>query len=85
MKKKDLGIEEVLEEDEQELAQLERLKEAAPDDVLTRLQKRLRVAQFGKDLIEKQAFAFWAVIDAFLKMMFVPPKTKNEKQNGGEK
>ncbi len=79
---------EIFEEDLEEgesLTQLEQLKESAPDDVLRRLQKRMRTAQLGKDLVERQAFAFGAVIDAFLKLIFGQQKKNKESQNEGEK
>ena len=75
-------------EEEQEFADLQKLKVSAPDDSLTRLNKRVRTAQVGKDLVEKQAFAFWTVIDAFLKLIFGTRKDtkveieKQEKDNG---
>lgn len=84
MKENEL-LDENFEDDEQEFAELGALKTSAPDDVLTRLQKRTRTAQLGKDLVERQAFAFWAVIDAFLRLIFVPNKQNKENQNGGEK
>lgn len=78
-------LEENLEDGEEEFAELGELKETAPDNVLTRLQKRMQTAQLGKDLVERQAFAFWTVIDAFLRVMFGQQKQNKENQNGGEK
>lgn len=72
-------------EDEQEFAELGQLKVSAPENVQKRLEKRVRVAQVGKDLVEKQAFAFWTVIDAFLRVIFVPRKESKEKTETGVK
>lgn len=72
-------------EDEREFAELGQLKVSAPENVQKRLEKRVRVAQVGKDLVEKQAFAFWTVIDAFLRLIFVPHKEPEEKTETGEK
>lgn len=72
-------------EGEEEFAELGQLKESAPPNVLPRLQKRVRTAQLGKDLIERQAMGFWAVIDAFLRLIFVPRTETDNKSNSGEK
>lgn len=85
MKENEFSDENSDENDEQEFAELGALKTSAPDDILMRLQKRMRTAQLGKDLVERQAFAFWAVIDAFLKLIFVPNKQNKENQTKGEK
>ena len=50
------------------LAQLQRLKLAAPEATLLRLNRRLRVVHLGRDLVERQAWAFWIVLDAFLRL-----------------
>ena len=71
-------------EDEEEFAEFAELKESAPEDVVERLHKRVRVAQVGKDLVEKQAFAFWTVIDAFLRLFFAPKKPEDETKKGEE-
>lgn len=84
MKENDI-IEEDPNDGEREFAELSELQTSAPDDVLMRLQKRMRTAQLGKDLVERQAFAFWAVIDAFLKLMFTSNKKSKENQTEGEK
>ncbi len=72
-------------DEEQELAQLSQLKVAAPENVLARLRRRIQIAQLGKDLIERQALAFWLVLDAFLRLFFAPrrpplstPHTRND-------
>ena len=79
-------IEEV--ENDEEFAALGDLKSAAPEASFERLHKRVQIAQLGKDLVEKQAMGFWAVIDAFLRMIFLPakkPGESDEKTETGEK
>lgn len=75
-----------LQEDEYGLEDLGKLKVPAPKNTFERLQKRVKVAQVTKDLVEKQAFAFWTVIDAFLRLIFVPNKnsTIEKLKNTGE-
>lgn len=60
------------------------LKVSAPEDSYKRLQKRVRYTQMGKDLLEKQAFGFWKVIDAFLSLIFVSPENRKENSKRGE-
>ena len=72
-------------EEDQDFAELGELKVSAPENVHQRLEKRVRDAQVGKDLVEKQAFAFWTVIDAFLRLIFVPNKQTEENEETGEK
>ncbi len=54
------------------------LKVNAPEDSFRRLQQRVRYAQVTKDLIEKQAFGFWRVIEAFLRVFFMSPEERKE-------
>lgn len=56
------------------LSELKELKAEAPANTLPRLRKRLRVLQLGRDLIERQAFAFWIVLDTFLRLFFGKPR-----------
>lgn len=81
----ELKEEKIEETEDAELSELGELKTSAPDDVFVRLQKRMQMTQMGKDLVEKQAFAFWTVIDAFLRMFFVPEKKAEETKETGEK
>lgn len=67
---------ELSEDDSDEFSSLGQLKAEAPDTVWGRLHRRLQMAQLGKDLAERQAFAFWIVIDAFLKLFFAPRRTQ---------
>lgn len=67
---------ELSEGDNDEFNSLGQLRAEAPDTVWGRLQKRVQMVQLGKDLVEKQAFAFWIVIDAFLKLFFAPRPTQ---------
>lgn len=71
--------------EDEEFAELGALKSPAPATVFTRLEKRVRAAQLGKDLVEKQAFAFWTVIDAFLRLIFVSNKKSEIEKETGEK
>ncbi len=52
------------------LEELTALASTAPPDTMPRLKRRLRVLQPVRDLIEHQAFAFWVVIDTFLRLLF---------------
>ncbi len=53
------------------VSELKSLRVEAPDDTLARLHRRLRYLQMGKDLVERQAFAFWTILDQVLRWMFV--------------
>ena len=57
-------------EDDPQLEALARLKSDAPAGTVQRLKKRLRVARFGKDMVGKNAWAAWTVLDAFLRILF---------------
>ncbi len=82
---KNVELEHLTDED-LDLKELAKMQVSAPEDTFKRLQKRVQIAQVGKDLVEKQAFAFWSVIDAFLRMLFVQNKrsTEEEKKNIGD-
>lgn len=67
---------ELSEDASDEFNSLGQLKSEAPDTVWGRLHRRIQMAQLGKDLVERQAFAFWIVIDAFLKLLFAPRQTQ---------
>ncbi len=56
---------------EADLSQLKHLKIAAPPDTIIRLHRRLRLLQLGRDLVERQAFAFWIILDHLLRWVFV--------------
>lgn len=72
-------------EEEEEFSELGQLKTKAPEASFERLHKRVQLAQLGKDLVEKQAFAFWTVIDAFLRVIFAPRKKSESESETGEK
>jgi len=59
-------------EENDELAQLRDLKVKAPENTLGRLWRRLNALVLGRDLVERQAFAFWIVLDALLRLGFRP-------------
>jgi hypothetical protein len=53
------------------ISQLQSLRVEAPGDTMDRLHRRLRYLQLSKDLVERQAFAFWIIFDQVLRWMFV--------------
>lgn len=58
-----------MEDQEQELTGLRELRVAAPENTLGKLRRRVRAAQFGKEVVERQALAGWLAADALLKKL----------------
>lgn len=58
-----------MEDHEPELSELRELKVAAPGDTLGKLRRRVRAAQLGKEVVERQALAGWLAADALLKKL----------------
>lgn len=52
---------------EEEFKKLQTLQSQAPPSLLMKLKKRIRFLQVGRDLIERQAFAFWIVLNTILR------------------
>jgi len=61
----------MIKDEEVAVSQLKSLRAPAPEDVLVRLHRRLRYLQLGRDLVERQAFAFWIIFDQVLRWVFV--------------
>ncbi len=68
----------MIDEENDELTGLRQLKADAPANTLTRLRRRLGVLQLGRDLIERQAFAFWTILDAFLRIFLTRPSRERQ-------
>ena len=64
----------MIEPEADELTELKGLKTEAPTNTMLRLRKRLRALQLGRDLMERQAFAFWIVLDTLLRLFFGKPR-----------
>ncbi|MFN0088155.1 MAG: hypothetical protein ACKVX9_22385 [Blastocatellia bacterium] len=62
-----------------DFTELRRLNAVAPANTLSRLRRRLGILQLGRDLVMRQAFAFWMVLDAFLRIFLVRPARDGRK------
>lgn len=47
------------------------LRAEPAEAAVLRLKRRLRLVRFGKDMVTHNAWAFWVVLNAFLKLLFL--------------
>jgi hypothetical protein len=65
-----------------DLTQLRSLKVKAPEHTITRLWRRLNALILGRDLVERQAYSFWIVLDALLRVLVRPRRPARNKARG---
>lgn len=62
------------------LRALRTLEVTAPVNTIDRMRKRLRTFQLGRELLEKQVYGFWIVLDALLTVVFRLVSAASERQ-----
>lgn len=67
---------------ESQLQSLRQLQMEAPTSLLLRLHRRVQMAQVGRDLITREAWSFWIVLDTFLRRFFADKPNRNSGVSG---